>query len=605
MALAPQGVIKYHLGVILSHSQAAGRPASNSAGLSGTVASPPRSFSVRAYLLLLAAATLAPLLALAALLTWRAVQAERVRTEHAVAATAAGVLTALNREIRGLVETLQALERSPSLTLGDLAAFHQQISELGRIQNIVISLRDTGGRVLASSLTPLGPPQAGLSRVPPEFSAKALSEGRAVVSGVYEGALSGVPVFAVIMPVQRDGAVRYLLHLAPPATRLGDILASLVADPAFRIAIVDASGLILARSHRHDELVGRPTGLGAAVIPPGGTGPRTGRATDSEGRPVYFHALPTPHGWTVVTSVLTDRIDGPWRLAVIHAALIGLLLTGAALFAAWLLGTRLSEAIRGLAAAGSALDRGGPVPVRPSGIREIDEVAAALAVAAERLRLATAQREQAMDRQRLILHELNHRVKNTLAMVQALARLAARDAPDVATYRDRLTERLHGLARTQALLTDSNWSGAGLEELLRSELGLYEVGQAADAPRRIEIGGPPLRFPAHHVVAFGMLAHELGTNAAKYGALSVPQGRLRVSWTVAEERPDRRWLELVWEESGGPAVQPPARLGFGSQMIERGLARQLGATVESEWRPEGLRFRLRMPLMPEAADPPG
>lgn len=558
-----------------------------------------RAMSVRSYLLLFAVTTLLPLLTLAGLLTARVAEAERGRAQLAVAATAEGVPKAVDREVVGLIETLQTLASSPSLTAGDLAAFQAQIIELSRIFGLNIVLCDPDGRLLAGTAATWDPAQPALS-VLYRNDPRLLGDRQVVVSGVYRAPLSGNAVFVVMMPVQRDGQVRFLLHIAPPTERLHALLATLRLPTDVRVTILDGAGLVITRSQGHDETVGRPTPLREAVLDGPAQRSHAGRGIDLEGRAVFFDARAAQHGWTVVTSITADQIDGPRRRALINAALAGLLLTGAALFAARLLGTRLARSISRLAVAASALDRGEARGREQSGIQEIDEVATTLDLAGQRLRLAAAQRAEAEARNRLILHELNHRVKNTLAMVQALAALAARSAPDVATYRDRLTERLNGLARTQALLTESDWTGAALGDLLRAELGLYEEmprGTAAEpaAARRVVLEGPALRLPAHRVVAFGMLIHELATNAAKYGALSVPQGRLRVAWTMRDQV-----LDFEWIESGGPPVVQPARQGFGTQMISRGLARQLGAEVVTEWRPEGVRFFLRMPLVGEA-----
>ena len=573
-----------------------------------------RPLSVRAYLLILAVTVLLPLLMLAGLLTWRATGAEQARTEEALEATADGVLTVVNREIAGLVETLQTLETAPSLTRGDLAGFHAQVAAFSRISGVAVMLSDLSGTPLLHSRLPWGAESSALPAMTVEEVAAA-AEQAPVVTGLVPDAVAGEPGFVLLGPVRREEGVRYLLQLLVPATRLRDVLVAVGVDPAVRLVVVDQAGLVLARSQDHAATVGRLSALAG----PGRAAPvGIGRGRDHEGNAVFFHTRRTLFGWTVVTAVMARQIEEPRRRSLVNAGIAALLLTGAALLSARLLGTRLATAIRGLAGSASALDRGEPVRSAPSGIREIDEVAGALAGAGERLRLAAEQREEAAERQRLILHELNHRVKNTLAMVQALAALAARGAPDVATYRDRLTERLHGLARTQSLLTDAEWTGAQLEDVLRTELAMYEDpqrgGVPAPDPARIAIGGPPVRLAAHHVVAFGMLVHELATNAAKYGALSEQAGRLSVSWTLVPGavpgavtgaapgavpgagagQPPR--LLLVWDESGGPPALPPARKGFGTQMIERGLARQLGAEVESDWRPVGLRFRLAMTL---------
>lgn len=556
------------------------------------------ALSVRGYLLLFAVTILLPLLMLAGLLTARVADAERARAALAVAATAEGVLTAVDREVLGLIETLQTLESSPSLTAGDVETFQAQIADLARVFGLTIVLRDPAGRLLAGS-TPLATQPVPGAIAPSRNDARLLAERAVVVSGVYRAPLSGDAVFAVMMPVQRDGAVRYLLHLAPPVTRMHALLASQRLPSGVIVAVLDAGGVVLTRSVAHAETVGRPTQLRDAVLVGPGEERRTGRGTDLEGRLVAFDARRAQHGWTVVTTIPAEQVDGPWRSALINAVVAGLVLTGAALLAAQLLGTRLTGAIGRLAVTASALDRGEIAPRARSGIREIDEVATTLDLAGQRLRSAAEQRAEADERRRLILHELNHRVKNTLAMVQALAALAARGAPDVATYRDRLTERLNGLARTQALLTESDWTGAELRDLLRAELVPYdEAPRGSDRdpmPGRVLLDGPALRLAAHRVVAFGMLVHELATNAAKYGALSVPQGQLRVRWRIENQA-----LVLDWEEAGGPPVVAPARHGFGTRMISRGLARQLGAEVGTDWRREGLRFTLRMPLEDDA-----
>jgi two-component sensor histidine kinase len=206
----------------------------------------------------------------------------------------------------------------------------------------------------------------------------------------------------------------------------------------------------------------------------------------------------------------------------------------------------------------------------------------------------TREREAAAERQRLMMQELNHRVKNMLANVLSIASLTARSADDVATYRARLTERVQGLAKTHDLLSGNEWSGADLRELLASELGLYD-----DEAGRVRLEGPAVHLPPRLAVGVGMIAHELTTNAVKYGALASGTGRVEVAWRVDAEPSGQRRLHLSWTEAGGPPVAQPTRQGFGTRMIERGLARELDATVVSDYALEGLRFTLSMPLEAE------
>lgn len=574
---------------------------------------PPRGRSVRAYLTLLVGAVLLPLVLLAILLTWRAATAERERTQQAVAAVTDAARTIIDRELLGLTETLQTLATSPLLDEADIAGFQRQAEEVARAVGYAVILREAGGRQVANTLIRWGDPLPTRSSLS-EWDEEVIQTRRPLVSNHYVGLTGGTHSFAVIMPVAREGGpVRWLMHVSVPVSRLRDVLGAMRQDPDWRFTIVDRKGVVLARSQGQEEAQGRPSILLARVQL--GLPVLAGRQQDREGRDTYFVGQRSElSGWYVFTSVRAEFVDGALRRSLLVAALAALALVGGALVTAQALGVRLAGAIRGLASAGAAVERGEPVARIPAGITEIDEVGAALATASERLQAEALERERAAERQRLVLHELNHRVKNILASVQALATLTARGAADVATYRDRMAERLRGLARTQSLLTEgADWRGALLGEVLRAELGMHEAHEAERAPAsggavppalRIRLDGPEVMLPAHHVLPFGMLVHELATNAAKYGALSAAGGRLSVTWTVMEAGPCPA-LSLAWEEAGGPPVRAPERRGFGTDMIERGLARQLSAEVKAEWRPEGLRFLLRMPLPPMGAEATG
>jgi two-component system CheB/CheR fusion protein len=198
-------------------------------------------------------------------------------------------------------------------------------------------------------------------------------------------------------------------------------------------------------------------------------------------------------------------------------------------------------------------------------------------------KLAAAHRE-------LLLHELSHRVKNTLATVQSIAAQTAQSATTVNGYRDAFMARLMALAATHNLLQVGDWHGAVLRDVVAAELSPYE----ADAVRWTLTGADVLLEP-DTAVAFGMVVHELTTNAAKYGALSNAQGRVDVSWTTSVNEGKRR-LRFVWRESGGPPVKAVGRKGFGTRLITDGLALQLDATIALEFASEGVRCTIDVPL---------
>ncbi|WP_374468330.1 sensor histidine kinase [Phenylobacterium sp.] len=207
-------------------------------------------------------------------------------------------------------------------------------------------------------------------------------------------------------------------------------------------------------------------------------------------------------------------------------------------------------------------------------------------------------RRQIEEHLRLVINELNHRVKNTLAMMQALAAQSFRNADDLAQAQANFTGRVMALSRANDLLTSERWAGASLEEVVRQSLAIYCEG----ASDRLEVSGAPVQLSSKTALSLCMALHELATNAVKYGAWSSPQGRVVVRWEVDGPKEARR-LRLTWREQGGPPVVPPARRGFGSRLIERGLAAELGGRVELVFEPQGLVCRVDAPLIPDDGDP--
>ncbi|MDZ4371245.1 MAG: PAS domain-containing protein [Phenylobacterium sp.] len=187
--------------------------------------------------------------------------------------------------------------------------------------------------------------------------------------------------------------------------------------------------------------------------------------------------------------------------------------------------------------------------------------------------------------QKLLVDELNHRVKNTLATVQAIARQTARATPDPMAFREAFEARLLALSSTHNLLTAAGWVSAGLADVLRSELSPYGEG-------RFQLSGEAVALSPGEAVALGLVFHELATNAAKYGALSAPDGRIEVAWAVEGAQ-----LLLSWREFGGPPVTAPSRRGFGSRLIERSLDGQMGGRAALEFAETGLICRIRLPLV--------
>jgi len=208
------------------------------------------------------------------------------------------------------------------------------------------------------------------------------------------------------------------------------------------------------------------------------------------------------------------------------------------------------------------------------------------AMAIDLSELKEAQRQQGA-----LMSELDHRVKNVLAAVQAMVKLSSGAGPAGDDFATVLLGRIQALARAHDLLARNRWRGAELGELVRGALSPF----AAPGDTRVAIGGEPLEIGARAVGSIAIICHELAVNAARYGALSSPAGRVEVHWRTGGDAGAVR-LELTWAETSDRPVSPPERRGFGTLLIERAAAYELGGESRLEFRPDGLRYRLDVPL---------
>jgi two-component sensor histidine kinase len=204
------------------------------------------------------------------------------------------------------------------------------------------------------------------------------------------------------------------------------------------------------------------------------------------------------------------------------------------------------------------------------------------------------EREAADKLQKLILEELHHRIKNTLATVSAIASQSLRTADSVKHGAQAIDSRLAALGRAHDLLLQARWSSASLADIVRGATAPYESQEAI----HFSIAGPELRINSSAVIALAMMLNELCTNTTKFGALSLPSGRIAIDWSID---PATQRLQLSWRESGGPLVQPPTRRSFGTRMIES-LSKQLIGEVTLRYETTGLVYALDAPL--SALKPP-
>ena len=198
---------------------------------------------------------------------------------------------------------------------------------------------------------------------------------------------------------------------------------------------------------------------------------------------------------------------------------------------------------------------------------------------------AEAEQQHYQGQLRLLINELNHRVKNTLATVQSMASQTLRGATDPAQVYEKLEARLMGLSQAHDVLTRERWHGADLREVAERALAPFD-----STPGTVRVSGPNVWLPPAPALTMALIFHELATNAVKYGALSCAGGHVDLAWSLTED--GQAWT-LTWAESGGPPTEPPTRKGFGTRLIERGLSGELRGSASAAYRPDGVTWTMR------------
>lgn len=209
-----------------------------------------------------------------------------------------------------------------------------------------------------------------------------------------------------------------------------------------------------------------------------------------------------------------------------------------------------------------------------------------LHVVLRRIKAAARERKAASDRDQLLMAELDHRVKNTLANIQALVVQTSRSADSLTGFVEGLDGRIQSMAKAHSLLSESRWEGVSITRLLHEELDLY-----SERRNGIALHGPDIVLTPKSALSLSLAVHELATNAAKFGAFSTTAGSVEVTWRIATGGS----IEICWCESGGPAVVPPTRRGFGSTLIERALAMETGGGATINYLTTGVVCEVSLP----------
>jgi two-component sensor histidine kinase len=535
--------------------------------------------SIGVYLVALAAVVAVPLLVFVAFLMMELETNEREILANETAEDAQLVARAVDRELQDMSTTLRLLATSPELENGDLRSFHNRTQNSLRSNSLYVILVDREGQQRLNTRVPFGTPLGRVTNFPALESA--LKSRVTEVSNVFFGTTSGRFVFNVTLPLPQSlSHVGAALIMTQNVEDLQNLVSTEGLASGWSVAVVDGTGKIVTASGSHSPAFGSTFPEDTLRLMSGFSG--TIEDVDGTPRQMYGYAQVTGWSWKAI-------VWGPIESAQASVlTTMRQLLSGSLLFLvigmlfAWLVARQLRIPIRQIAEMAERIGKGEIVSPVETKITEANQIAVALSN-------ASFDRSQAEDRIHLILHELVHRTKNILTLVQAMMRQLARQDTTMEEFQRAISNRLQGLGKSIEALAREQWAGVSIRRVVEIHMGTF-----AEAFDRVDLQGHDFTLKAEAVQNLGLILHELATNSVKYGALSVPNGTIRLSW---EDIPaeDETKLRLRWEELGGPPARKPDRTGFGTTIIQRHASAAFSGTVEIEFLPGGLRWTLIAP----------
>ncbi|KQV66209.1 sensor histidine kinase [Rhizobium sp. Root1220] len=534
--------------------------------------------SIGTYLIAMAVAIALPIFALVALLLAQLEDNQRSILKRETAQDATALARSVDRQLQDMATTLRLLSTSPELENNDFASFHERTATALRANTLYIIAVDGTGQQLVNTRVDYGTPLGKAGNMSAVESA--FRSGRIEASDVFMGRTSGEWVYNVTMPLD---LVRVKALIVTQSAK--DLVRLVTIDSlpmGWSAAIIDQSGHVVASAGATS--IGFGEAFDPRILP---------TLVDSSG--VYENRTALPNamlgyaqipGWSwkaviwgpvanAQASILTT-----WRFLIIG----GIALMLVAILAAYAVARQVRTTIRSIADMANRMGEGHIVAPIETSVIEANQVAVALSN-------ASFDRSQTEDRLHFVMNELVHRTKNLLTLAQAMTRQLVKQSRTVEEFQAAVADRLDGLSRSIDLLTSEQWAGASFRRVISTHFESFP--QAAE---QIEISGNDFTLKPDAVQNLGLALHELATNSVKYGALSVPQGRVLFSWcNVQEEGHVETMLRITWEEHDGPAVIEPLRAGFGTTVIKYHAAAAFSGNVQVDFRPGGLYWVLTAP----------
>jgi two-component sensor histidine kinase len=541
---------------------------------------PRPSRPIAIYLFVLALVALVPAFVFSAILLQRNNQAQERVVESLITGTSRSIVQAVEREITANITTLKVLATTPALLAGDLASFHDRVRTALEGTGTSVYLLDRDFVSLMSTRVDYPTPPTQSSD--PETAQKALAANDAVVSDLVLGRVSQRWVFNILLPIYPATNGPMILGLTRDAEDLAGALLSNKLPDGWNVVLVDGKGVIVAGTPGAGNS-GQPftqlqiEDLSAA---PGWTEMQSGNQPTVVAVQRSFLT-----NWTLVAWAPRDIVARPLADAFWSLLVGGLLLATLVILVIYWVSLQIGRSVHRLEDDAKMLGAGEAVPARDYPISEIATVSHALSEASRRRRAADIE-------VRFLMRELAHRSKNQMTVIAAMAKQTAKGADTVPEFVSSFEKRIFGLARSTDLLLANGAVGVDLEELLSRQIDPF---CPVDGDR-VTLNGPPMRLNMQSAQIIGMAAHELATNAVKYGAFSTETGTLHVAWSRGSDR-----VHFLWRETVAFLPKRTARRGFGTTVLENMVGRSLGAEVRSIVHADGIEWSFDIPT--EALDP--
>lgn len=484
----------------------------------------------------------------------------------------------IDRRLQEIATSLNLLSQFPELESGNLAAFQGRVADSLKREGLYAILATKDGQQHLNTRVPFGKP---LGKVPVEADlAKAIESRRITVSNIFFGSTSKEWVFNVTMPLDPElGSAGDALILTQNASDLSRLISTENLPRNWAVAIIDGTNRVVVSTAPDEAAIGKPFVTPAILSEMQAF---SGNFFDGKGNLYAYAQLP---GWqwkTVMWGPLAASqaaLVDTWRQMMIGSLVLVLIAIGGA----YLVGRQLRSSIRDLTLMAERIGEGEIVAPVDTKIKEANQVAIALSN-------ASFDRSQSEERLQLLLHELVHRSKNILTLVQAMIRQLGRENKSIPEFQKEVDHRLRGLGMSIRALAEVQWQGLPIRKLIETHLDVF--GTVAE---RFVLAGDDFMLSPEAAQNFGLVVHELTTNSIKYGALSARSGKITVRWEPVE-KDGRQMLHLVWTETGGPPAQEPSRKGFGTTVIKRHAEGAFGGNVTTEYRESGFEWALEAPM---------